>query len=85
MTEEFEAPVHVTVKPGEVIQVRSTSEASACLLRHWSHGCADEAYVVAMKSCLRVRAGLAEPAVAREAFIRAAEQAGMPVAISAVL
>lgn len=85
MTEEFNAPVQVTVKPGETVEVRTAKDASACLLKYWRHECADEAYTAAMKSCMRVLAGLAEPGIAREAFIRAARQAGMAVAACIVV
>jgi hypothetical protein len=77
MTKEFQGPVLVTVKSGMTFEVRSTAEASACLLRYWRRECSDEVYLIAMKTCMKVFAGMAEPAVAREAFVRAAQHAGI--------
>ena len=80
---EFNAPVQVFVEAGRSVEVRSARDASTCLLQYWRRDCADEAYLAAMKSCMKVLAGLAEPVLARDDFIRAARQAGMSVGAGA--
>ena len=75
-TMKFPGPVHMQAEPGETVEVASTAEATRCLLKYWRRECMDEAYLLAMKICLKVSAGMAEPEAARAAFAAAALQAG---------
>lgn len=63
-----------TTKLGKYWTVTSTAEAARALMERWPLD-TGEALDEARRTCLAVLEGKADPAVAREAFIRAAEEA----------
>lgn len=65
-----------TRRVGQFRTVTSTSEASLALLEDWPTE-QSKATTEAMEACLAVLEGNGDPAVAREAFIKAAEEAGV--------
>ena len=62
--------------------VRSTGDAALCLLQRWPTG-KGKAYMVAQRVCLDALEGTVSAASARQAFIKAAEEAGIHIRASA--
>lgn len=74
---KWEEPITFeTTELGTYWTVTSTAEAARALMERWpvENG---EALQSARETCLAVLEGKEDPAVAREAFIRAAEEAGV--------
>lgn len=65
-----------TNKLGKYWTVTSTAEAARALMERWPVD-TGEALEEAQRTCLAVLEGKEAPAAAREAFIRAAEEAGV--------
>lgn len=65
-----------TRRLGQFRTVTSTSEAALALLEDWPTE-QSKATTEAMEACLAVLEGNGDPAVAREAFLKAAEEAGV--------
>jgi hypothetical protein len=65
-----------TRRLGQFRTVTSTSEAALALLEDWPTE-QSAATAEAMKACLTVLEGDGDPAAAREAFIKAAEEVGV--------
>jgi Arc/MetJ-type ribon-helix-helix transcriptional regulator len=65
-----------TRRLGQFRTVASTSEAARALLEDWPEE-ENEATTEAMEVCLTVLEGNGDPAAARDAFIKAAEEAGV--------
>lgn len=63
-----------TTRIGHYRTIASTAEAARALLEDWPIH-AGKALAEARKTCLAVLEGKKEPAAAREAFLRAAEEA----------
>ncbi|MCQ4631661.1 DUF982 domain-containing protein [Shinella sp. CPCC 100929] len=65
-----------THKLGAYLTISSTAEAARVLLDHWplNHG---KALKRAKAACLAVLQGTEDPEVARKAFLKAAEEAGV--------
>ncbi|HEV7245668.1 MAG TPA: DUF982 domain-containing protein [Shinella sp.] len=68
----------VTPKVGQYLTISNTAEAARVLLDHWpvEHG---KALKRAKAACLAVLHGDENPETAREAFLKAAEEAGVLV------
>lgn len=62
--------------PGKYRNVLSTREAAELLLMNWPVE-GGEAHLLARRACLAVLEGEEQPEVARQAFIKAAEEAGI--------
>jgi len=60
------------------VRIRTLLEAADALLTHWDDDDGDE-YVVAVKECLDAMTGKTTAEIARAAFIRAVDEAGMRV------
>ena len=76
-TGRWEEPITFeTNKLGKYWTVTSTAEAARALMDRWPAE-TGEALFAAQETCLAVLEGKAEPAAAREAFLRAAEEAGV--------
>lgn len=74
---QWEKPITFeTSKLGKYWTVTSTAEAARALMERWPVR-TGEALRRAQETCLAVLEGKENPAVAREAFIRAAEEAGV--------
>ncbi len=70
-------PVEVELgRIGHFRAITSTREAAECLLTRWPES-AGPAHAAARRACLAVLEGKAEPEVARQAFIDAAEESGI--------
>jgi Protein of unknown function (DUF982) len=68
----------VSRKTGEVLVVTTTEEAYDCLFSNWptSEG---RAFFAALEICNRVSIGTIDRQIARQAFIEAAKEAGVPI------
>lgn len=62
----------------EYRRVNSVREAAEMLLEHWPTDDGEE-YLTAIRLCLDAMIGAVPPDTAREAFIRAAEEAKIPL------
>lgn len=69
-----------THKLGKYWTVTSTAEAARALMDKWPVG-SGEAYEAALRSCLAAMEGEETPDVAREAFLKAAEEADVFIRI----
>lgn len=65
-----------TMKLGQYRTITSAAEAAHVLVTQWPFR-TGRAYRKAQKTCIAVLEGDAEPAAAREAFLNAAEEAGV--------
>jgi Protein of unknown function (DUF982) len=65
-------------KTGEVLVVTTTEEAHQCLVSNWptSEG---PAFLAALEICNRVSLGTTDREIARQAFVNAAREAGVPI------
>ncbi|MCW5706752.1 DUF982 domain-containing protein [Shinella sp.] len=73
----WDEPVTIeTLTLGRYQSVTSAAEAARILLEEWPVD-EGEAYLAAKTACLAVLAGEAEPVTARDAFLAAADEAGV--------
>jgi len=74
----FPAVTLVMQSTGEYRRVNSVQAATETLLEHWPIDDGEE-YLTAIRICLDAMMGTVRPDVVREALIKAAEEAGVPV------